>query len=343
VSTTDETLDNVDNSFPNTSLWRLKIQCSDSRTYYWVLDGRPDRDNHYFVIHFLHVVLAVATRVRKTVFTRHIRQNAYQLAIQSLVSLPRSRRTVEFDCPLTPEVQRVIAFHCSPAVELDVKVIPWTGYARLVVHHMFAARNAFFPALAGTTRIEELTVHVQDVLGIDAALIAIGKNRGIRFLVAMQEGPVTVGMVRTFWESVMQSPTIVSVDASGITGNSARDTPGIVRPWPALENAQEFNEEERRESAELVAELIRNNPRITNLAYHSQAHDERIMTSRVVPIVRLNRLRPIVASLPCGSVGDMARERSVSALLGSPIVRQHPELFYVVLNSTRDCLLASQD
>jgi hypothetical protein len=222
VSTTDETLDNVDNSFPNTSLWRLKIQCSDSRTYYWVLDGRPDRDNHYFVIHFLHVVLAVATQVRKSVFTRYRRQNAYQLAIQSLVTLPRSRRTVEFDCELTPEVQRVIAFHCSPAAELDVKVIRWTGYgeilveamranrcpARLVVRHMFAARNAFVPALESTTRIEELTVDVQYGLNIEAALIAPGGT----------------GVSVSWWRRRKARSRLVSYERSGSRSCRARQS-----------------------------------------------------------------------------------------------------------------------
>jgi hypothetical protein len=367
VSTADETETLDDWSFPdNRCWWRLEIQCNDSRNYYWTLVGPPQRGDHYFVVHFLHVVIAVASRVHKTAMTMggsspsfHRMVQNYNLGtIRALVLLPRTRRTVAFNFQLTPEAERAIAFNGSPVVELDVCLFAWSHLGgalsaamranqcpvRLVVHHIFAAPfDEFAPALAGTTRIQELTVHVQDGPNTAATFNAIGRNRSIRHLVAVQEGPISAGIVRAFWESVLNSPSIVRVDASGITGDRATLTGGSAHPWPPFENDRDFNEEERRECAELVAERIRTNPRITSLAGHFRALDLRIMEARVVPIIYLNRLRLVVATLPGGTVGDMARGRSVSALLESPRVRHHPEMLYFLLNATRDCLLASHD
>lgn len=160
---------------------------------------------------------------------------------------------------------------------------------------------------------------------------AIGRNRGIRDLVARQEGRVTAGTVNTFWESIMTSPRIASVDASGISG-SWTDRWDAVQQQPP-ETA--FTDEERRECAELVAELIRTNPRITTLEYHPWAHDVHIMESRVVPIVLLNRLRSVLSAPPDASAGVVSRERFASALLGSPHVRNHPQILFFLLQATR--------
>lgn len=350
--------------------WRLDVQKgkgNDSRIYYWTLLGIPQPGDDHAVIDFLHRVVALDNRVCKTVLAIEghdstpellTLQNALLPAIQSLVSLPRSRRTAEFYFHLTLEVQRAIAFHCSPLVELDVLLIAWQPLgqvlseamranrcpARLVLHHIFAAPfEEFAPALAGTTSIKELTVHVQHGPDTEPTLSAIGQNRGITHVVAVQEGPVTAGVVRTFWEAVMNSPTIVSVDATGITGNRASLAEGNAHPWPPFENDRDFNQQERRECAELVASLIRTNRRIKRVSFHSRALDAQTMETSVAPIILLNRLRPVVASLPGGSVGEMAREKSVSGLLLSSRFGKHPDMLYCLLNSTRDWLLASQE
>jgi hypothetical protein len=63
------------------------------------------------------------------------------------------------------------------------------------------------------------------------------------------------------------------------------------------------------------------------------------MESRVVPILHLNKLRPIVKNLFDGPTDRIDRERTVSALLASPLVRRHPQLMYFLLKLTREALL----
>lgn len=345
AGSTDGSLDVV-----RTHWWSLEIECNDSRSYYWDFCGFTRQLSHQLVARFFLKAIALDNRVRKTTFglpfpASSLAGDQLLSAVQDLVSLPRSRRSVSFRY-LPQEAERVAAFHCSPVVELEVKLDSWRRNGGMLAAAMRANRGParlslrslrelwddalvlgdLARALEDSTTIEELTVDVQHN-GTEAVLMAIGRNRSIRDVVAVQEGPVTTSIVRTFWESVMNSPSIVNVDASGIWGDSDSD------PFPF---GSVDIEGERRDCAHLVGHLIRTNPRITSLTYDPRAHDAHIMESRVVPILRLNRFRPIVASLPGGSVGELAREKSVSGLLGSPLVLDHPELLYCLLHSTRD-------
>jgi hypothetical protein len=104
------------------------------------------------------------------------------------------------------------------------------------------------------------------------------------------------------------------------------------------------NSYRKRECSKLIAALIRSNLRITSILYDPQTQNAKIMESRVVPIFHFNKFRPIVEALSDGSTDRAGRERVVSALLGSPRVRYHPELLYLLLKANREhLLLAASD
>jgi hypothetical protein len=182
------------------------------------------------------------------------------------------------------------------------------------------------PALGSTTRIEKLALRFNHISCGQRFLDSIGRNRSIRALVLKGRGPLLCSEVTSLWKSVLKSATIQSVDASELPYQSANFT---------------FSPKDRRTCAAVVAAAIRSNPHVTRILYDSRVHDAHIMESRVVPILHFNKFRPIVGGLFEGSSRGIGRERAVSALLGSPLVRRHPELLFFLLKANRENLLAA--
>ena len=80
-------------------------------------------------------------------------------------------------------------------------------------------------------------------------------------------------------------------------------------------DAHKLTDKEKRECAELVVFMLLSSSQvITRIKYNRETHDEEVMEKQVVPILHLNRFRPVVKSL----VGMSARvhERSVLPILG---------------------------
>lgn len=322
-------------------LVELTVRTHDnSRQYGLFLDGPDDPA----VLRCLLKVIALATCVSSV--DVHLIDIETELpegiipAMQDFVSMARSRRTVLPCFSLWPDMARVLAFHCHPLVDLDLYLSPWRwrGHipvlaeairanlcpTRLTLHEIFPEDAGLLaPALEATMRIEELTLEVHHYPCSSMAFDAIGRNRSIRDLVVKGDGIIYCRDVKGLWKSILKSTTILRVDASNLM------TPDSVT----------FSSSERRKCAGAVAAAIRSNPRITRILFNPRIHDTHIMESRVVPILRFNKFRPIIKALFDGSINGVGRERAVSALLGSPLVRLHPELLYVLLKVNRENLL----
>jgi hypothetical protein len=263
-------------------------------------------------------------------------------AMQDFVSMARSRRTVLPCFRVWPEMARALAFHCHPCVELDLYLDFWIDGAstladairahrcppRLALHRILPeAADLLATAFEATSRIEELTLHLQGYSIRKRLFASIGRNRSIRALVVKGEGTLWCSDVTLLWKSVLESATIQSIDARN-----------LVREDDALT----FSSSDRRTCARAVAGAIRSNPHLTRFVYDPRIHDAHIMESRVVPVLLFNRFRPVVEALFDGSTGGgggVGRERTASALLGSPLVRRHPELLHLLVKATRESLV----
>jgi hypothetical protein len=199
---------------------------------------------------------------------------------------------------------------------------------RLTLHQIvLEGAGLLAPALEATTRIEELTLHVRGYSTRKRLFRSIARNRSIRALVVKGEGRLLCSDVKCLWRSILKNATIQSVDASTLIDEDSTFT---------------FSSSERRTCARAVVAAIRSNPHLTRFVYDPRIHDAHIMESRVVPILLFNRFRPLVEALFDGSTygdGGVGRERTVSALLGSPLVRRHPELLHVLVKASRDSLV----
>ena len=181
-------------------------------------------------------------------------------------------------------------------------------------------------AIEATTTIAELTLYIQDFQSERIYLDSIGRNKSIRALVLRKAWYIFCSDVLGIWISILTSTSIESVDVSEIFEEGPRA----------------FSDDERHEVANVVALLIRFNSCITSIRYDSRTHDAHIMETLVVPILLLNRLQPIFKAWFDGSTHRVDRERAVSAFLGSPLVRRHPQLMYFLLKSAREVLLLPQ-
>jgi hypothetical protein len=262
-------------------------------------------------------------------------------AMQDFVSMARSRRTVMPCFHAWPEMAQAMAFHCSPLVELDIFLTYWRGVTsalaeamnanlcptRLTLRSLFTeGADLLARALEATTRIEELTLHVRGYSEETNFYDAIGRNISIQALVVKGEGTLFCSDVTVLWNSILKSATIQSVDASTLFHERSRFT---------------FSPSDRQACAGAVAAAVRSNPHITRILYDPRMHDAHIMESRVIPILLFNKFRPVVKALFEGSADRVGRERAVSALLGSPFVRRHPELLFFLVKANRENLLPS--
>jgi hypothetical protein len=262
-------------------------------------------------------------------------------SMQDFVSMARSRRTVAPCFTVWPEMAQALAFHCSPLVALDVYLSCWHGVTSALAEAIHAnqcparltlrsidnrAADHLAPALEATTRIEDLTLHVQHYSCTPMFFGSIGRNGSIRALVVKDEGPLLCRDVVCLWNSILKSTTIQSVDASTLFHERSTFT---------------FSPADRQACAGAVVTAIRSNPHITRILYDPRIHDARIMESRVVPVLLFNKFRPVVKALFEGSTDRVGRERAVSALLLSPLIRRHPELLYILVKANRENLLSA--
>jgi hypothetical protein len=320
---------------------KLFIYDSDSRRYrVFLITYGGGLSFEPRVLHALHVVVALGTRVAKVVMNLWD-QEMYEgvvPGIREYVSLARSRRTLEFYCDISPETGRELAFHCNPVVELKAQITRWedkgAALAEAMVANQCPARLSLSywcdvhivslaPALAATTAVEELRIELPVVE--DENLNAIRRNGSVRVLIATQHKVLKQRDAEAFWRAAFANGTVERIDVSGVAD-------GVLS-----------HSTRKRESSELIGTLLRSNPRITSIKYVPRIYDEQVMESRVVPILHFNKFRPVVEALFNGSTDRAGRERAVSALLGSPLVRRHPELLYFLLKVNRENLLAVSD
>jgi hypothetical protein len=265
-------------------------------------------------------------------------------AMQDFVAAAGSRRTVTPCFRVWPEMARALVFNCSPVVGLDLYLTWGEGFGAVLAEAIRANQcptrltlrsvvpgfaTVLAPALEATTRVEELTLHLQHHSCTPLVLDAVGRNGSIRTLIVRGGGILLCRDVALFWNAVLKSATIQSVDASDLVHDGG--------------SGDHFSPSDRRTCAGVAAAMIRSNPRITSLRYDPRMHDVEIMESRVVPIVHCHRLRPVVESLFEGSAGGAGRDRTVavSALIGSPLVRRHPELLHLLVKANRENVVAA--
>jgi hypothetical protein len=257
----------------------------------------------------------------------HPRVSSHDLA--ELVSrVPPGGRTINFcryDPP--PATARVLASRCHPDLTLVVHLDGWKRKVSILAKAMVAnrcPRRLIFEnpegripklaeALRSTTRVEDVTILSSYRTATDECfeemLDAIGQNHGIRTLAVHQRSGVTSNRLRTLWRSVMTSPTLESINVACME----------------LRDEHNFTDAERRECAEVVVSVLQSNAVLTQIKYNRETHNEEVMEKQVVPLLHLNRFRPVAKALEGMSASE--RERTLSALVGSDLVRGRAYLF----------------
>jgi hypothetical protein len=244
---------------------------------------------------------------------------------------PPGGRTIDVTRFSLASTARILAFDCHTNVTLVVHLNEWERHVAILAEAMHANRSPRRLVLDGLTRgdhtttladairvtewVEEVTVRFWSWVAtydcFETMLAAIGESPGIRTLVVVQSPDVTSIRVKTLWSSVLTSRTIERIDVS------EREASG------------HYTDAERRECAELVVSLLRTNPVVTQISYSRGSHDESVMEQQAVPLLRRNRFRRVVRALVDAPAAG--RERSASALLGSEMVRERPDLLYQVV------------
>jgi hypothetical protein len=250
--------------------------------------------------------------------------------LEELVSrAPPGGRTIEL-CRygLSRSTARILASRCHPDLTLVVHLDGWKRKVSILAEAMVAnqcPRRLIFEnpvepnpelaeALRSTTRVEHVTILSSYRTATDECfeemLDGIGQNHGIRTLAVHQRSGVTSNRLRTLWRSVMTSPTLESINVAYMKAGDEHD----------------FTDTERRECAELVVSVLQSNAVLTQIKYNRETHHEQVMEKQVTPLLHLNRFRPVAKALEGMSASE--RERTLSALVGSDLVRGRAYLFF---------------
>jgi hypothetical protein len=292
-------------------------------------------------------VLARKTSVASVDLTDASRY-ATERGFEAFVTNSQSPRVLFLQTHVSMDTGRILAFRCNRHIELRVgssftydhvnvaslaeAISLDQGPASLdLVSLRHDSATLLGPAIATTSCLAKLTVTLggwKHEMWLESFAESIGRSRGIRTLVGEtpQYERFTCNNVKLFWRSVMTSSTTIE----------AVDVQGICHAFPA---------EEKVECAQAVATALLANRVVTRIEYNPDNHDPEVMRVRVLPLLRLNRLRPIVASLDDGgsASADGARGASssckLSALLESKIIRMRPELLFFLMKAQTNLLL----
>jgi hypothetical protein len=270
--------------------------------------------------------------------SRHVTERGFE----AFVTNSQSPRVLFVQKRVSTDAGRILAFRCNRHIELRVGSSMTYGHVNVAslaeaisldqgpasLNLSYDSATLLGPAIETTSCLTKLTVTLsgpKHETWLKSLAESIGRSRGIRTLIGNTDWSFTFSDVKLFWRSVMTSSTIEAVDV--------RD---IRHGFPA---------EEKVECAQAVATALLVNRVVTSIEFNPHNHDPEVMRVRVLPLLRLNRLRPIVASLDDGgsASADGARGASssckLSALLESKMIRTRPELLFFLMKAQTNLLL----
>jgi hypothetical protein len=298
----------------------------------WVAADSISNDNTEQVLRALHRIVALGTHIIETRI--YVAPGLSAFGIEDFLSRVGSRRKVWLGVPVTLEVARA----CSRHVALVVFVSIWRDRGAALAEAMTANQcprcmelysldEESVPLLAvglrATTSLEELTITIDSSMMVpgNCGLVfdAIGRSGGIRSL-TMNVRNVHVRYV-DYLEEIVSSTSIRQLDIRGSSMAFFYWLFDSQQPHPRLE-------------ADRLARLVRSNRAMVHLAYNPDDFDPETVESRVAPVLRANRARlSIMAMLGGDDVSGTSSRRAASRILESPLVRDHPEPLFLVLQA----------
>jgi hypothetical protein len=284
------------------------------------------------VLRSLHRIVALGTHIHTTRIA--LPRDLPAFGIEDFLSRIESRRTVWLNFPITSETGHAVAFNCSRHVALVITMSRWQDRGAALAEAMAANQcpremqlhsldERSIQILAGgleaTTSIDALTIVIASRIPRYYSLLfdAIGRSGGIRSLTVKERN---IFFRHTdYLAPILLSTSIQRLDIrKSLILSSHRSDPRFP------------NQEVDR-----LARLIRSNRTILHLVYHPQVSESETFQARVAPVLRANRARLGIKAMIDGGGGASGPSpgRAASQILQSPLVRDHPETLFLVLQA----------
>jgi hypothetical protein len=304
----------------------------------WVAEERDPNDssssssNTAQVLRALHRIVALGPHIRTTRIA--LAPGLPAFGIEDFLSRIESRRTVWLNFPVSNETARAVAFNCSRHVALVINMSRWHDDGAALAEAMAASQcpreielhsldersvQILARGLEATTSIDALTIDIASRIPSYYGLLfdAIGRNRGIRSLTVKERN--IFFRHTNYVAPILLSTSIQRLDIrKSLILRSHRSDPRF-----------------RNQEVDRLARLIRSNRTILHLVYHPQVSESETYQARVAPVLRANRARLSIKAMIDGGGGASGPSpgRAASQILESPLVRDHPETLFLVLQA----------